>query len=322
MTATDDIACRLLDILPDGRAERAELNSPAPETGYRWTHWQLDDPELAPWLERHLPPLAVQALTQSETRPRCLRLGGGIVVTLRGINLNPGEESDDMVSVRGWFTPTFVVTVRVRRVFVLDDLRQEVEAGAAPNSPFAFFATLAARMVQRIEGVSLALEDKVDALEERLFDGDSNTDPNSGDLARLRRSAIRLRRYVGPQAIAVMEAGREIGRMGHTSLSAEIGETANRATRTVEELDAARDRLAALADHVDMRQASQQHRNGYILSIVAAIFLPLGFLTGLFGVNIAGMPGMAWPGAFWVLVAASLILGGALALIFRAMRWF
>jgi len=38
------------------------------------------------------------------------------------------------------------------------------------------------------------------------------------------------------------------------------------------------------------RMAQQQNARMYVLSIVAAIFLPLSFLTGLFGMNVAGLP--------------------------------
>ncbi len=62
-------------------------------------------------------------------------------------------------------------------------------------------------------------------------------------------------------------------------------------------------------------------RNSYVLSIVAAIFLPLGFLTGLFGVNIGGMPGTEAALAFWLLTSVSVVIGIALFLIFKFSKW-
>ena len=48
----------------------------------------------------------------------------------------------------------------------------------------------------------------------------------------------------------------------------------------------------------------------------------LHFLTGLFGVNLAGMPGGNWPGAFAALCAGTVVLGVALWFFFRWKRWF
>ena len=36
-----------------------------------------------------------------------------------------------------------------------------------------------------------------------------------------------------------------------------------------------------------------------ILAVVAAVFLPLGLLTGLLGINVGGIPGAQTDWAFW-----------------------
>jgi len=46
----------------------------------------------------------------------------------------------------------------------------------------------------------------------------------------------------------------------------------------------------------------------YVFSIVATIFLPLGFLTGLLGINVGGMPAEDNPNAFWVVTALSVAI--------------
>lgn len=100
-----------------------------------------------------------------------------------------------------------------------------------------------------------------------------------------------------------------------------LSETANRTTRTVEALDATHDRLLATQDHLDILHASALGRNSYLLSVVAAIFLPLGFLTGLFGINVGGMPGVETPMGFWIVTGGSAVIGIALFAIFRFSKW-
>jgi zinc transporter len=55
--------------------------------------------------------------------------------------------------------------------------------------------------------------------------------------------------------------------------------------------------------------------------VSAAIVLPRGFLTGLFGVNLAGMPGVEAEWAFAALCRASAVLGLVLYLFFRLLKW-
>ena len=103
---------------------------------------------------------------------------------------------------------------------------------------------------------------------------------------------------------------------------AALREISDRATRWVEEIDGARECLAALADHLDARQAARMGRHGYVLTLVAAVFLPLQFLTGLFGVNLAGIPFAKEPWSFGALALGCVAIGVALWLFFRRRGWF
>ncbi len=59
----------------------------------------------------------------------------------------------------------------------------------------------------------------------------------------------------------------------------------------------------------------------YVLSIVAAIFLPLGLLTGLLGINVAGIPGTENPTAFTIVCALLVLVAALQVVVFRRMKW-
>ena len=69
------------------------------------------------------------------------------------------------------------------------------------------------------------------------------------------------------------------------------------------------------------RVSEQMNARTFVLTIVAAIFLPLGFFTGLLGVNVGGMPGLQDQDAFWIVVAICTGVTGALGILFRFKRW-
>ncbi|MEO0866601.1 MAG: CorA family divalent cation transporter, partial [Pseudomonadota bacterium] len=100
-----------------------------------------------------------------------------------------------------------------------------------------------------------------------------------------------------------------------------LREQANLGKLSVEELEALIARMTAVQDHHTAQAALKQGHNGYVLSIVAAVFLPLGFVTGLFGVNVGGMPGLTSPWAFALLCAALVGLTGAVVWVLRWLRW-
>jgi zinc transporter len=286
--------------------------------GYRWLHLDLNDAGVKAWAMEHLPDIGARALSQSETRPRCERLGDGLVLNLRGVNLNPESDPEDMVSLRMWVTKNAVVSARLRKVWAVDAMRDAADNGVAPASVGRFLAELSYGLTTRIESVSIGLEEQTDELEEAVFEGRKL---RIGQLGNLRQAVIKMRRFINPQreAIAAL-ASLEDWIIAPDELAL-LGETSNRTRRIVEELDATRDRLSALQDHIDADRAFALSRNSYVLSVVAAIFLPLGFLTGLFGVNVAGMPGTEAASAFWLLSGASIVCGILLFVVFKYSKW-
>ena len=69
------------------------------------------------------------------------------------------------------------------------------------------------------------------------------------------------------------------------------------------------------------RLSERINQRMYVLSIVAAIFLPLGFFTGLMGINVGGMPGVERDMAFWMVVAMCVGLTVVLGILFRWKKW-
>ncbi|MEX0583120.1 MAG: CorA family divalent cation transporter, partial [Sneathiella sp.] len=59
-----------------------------------------------------------------------------------------------------------------------------------------------------------------------------------------------------------------------------------------------------------------------VLSVVAAIFLPLGFLTGLLGINVGGIPGSENPYAFFIFLGILVVIVGLQILLFKKLKWF
>lgn len=291
----------------------------APDNGYRWLHLDLNAPGTRAWLAAHLPPIAAKALMAEETRPRAEHMADGTIVVLRGVNMNPGAQVDDMVSLRCWLTPVGLVTVRLRRLMAVQELQETLTdpQAALPATPARALTMIVAGLITRIETVSLELEDRVDTLEDVSLESGST----AANLAQLQRRIIKLRRYVGPQREALARLAQTDTPWLDAPARAALREWTNAAARSVEELEANRDRLAVLQNHLDAQQNAIVSRHGYILSVVAAVFLPLGFLSGLFGVNIAGMPGMDTPWAFAALCAVCLAIAAALFAYFRYHKW-
>lgn len=309
------------DIDEHGHAHRIYDAWPSakPPMHYRWLHFNRTDAAFEIWANEHLPRAGAKSLLQAETRPHCDAVQGGMILNLRGVNLNDGADAEDMVSIRLWVSDGLIVSARRDKIFALDAVRDDIEAGNAPRNIPAFLAALAFGLTKRIEAVSLELAEATDEAEDRAFDEQTAPPAN---IPALRQSIIKLRRFVRPQAEALDALGGGVVwplddvAMGH------LRETINRNKRSIEELDATNDRLAAIQDHEDAKAAIALGRNTYVLSIIAAVFLPLGFLTGLFGINVGGMPLIESQAGFAVVAGGCVAVGALVLLVFRFLRWF
>jgi zinc transporter len=309
-------------VSPDGGCQPislpADLQNLPDSDDYIWLHFDITDPALVAWLTRQLPMTIANALVESETRPRCDNVENGLLLNLRGVNLNPGANPDDMVSVRMWVTDGLIISARIRKVWALDAIRQQMDSGNAPANVTAFLAELTYGLTKRIEKVSLSLVEDTDTLEEHSL---SPTKELASELAGLRQSVIKLRRFVRPQSEAIAELSAGQVWPLDPKFRRFLLETSNRAIRTMEELATTSDRLQAIQDHLDVMHTTALGRNSYVLSVVAAIFLPLGFLTGLFGINVGGMPGVDTSYGFWFVTGGSILCGFVLFFVFRFLKW-
>ena len=308
----------VFDIFPDGSTKVPDDTALTGPGTYRWWHYDLSDANLTDWATTHLPSIPSGALLQPETRPRCDRYENGLILNLRGINMNAGQHADQMVSVRMWVEGDVIITVRLRKVFAIDEIRQMAIAQTAPLTTAAFIEALVSHLTTRVQEEVMRISKLTEFYEADL---EEDTTPLPKALSETRRSVIKLRRYLEPQKQALVTLSTIDLPIVPEPDALKLRELANRTTIAVEELDALQERLIAVQDDHDLDVARRQARHGYVLSIAAAIFLPLGFLTGLFGVNIGGMPGIDNPWAFAILCLSMVGLAALMYFALKALRW-
>ena len=288
-----------------------------------WAHLDANNPATKAWLEKeitYLDELVINALLAEETRPRILRLGDGILLILRGVNLNENASPEDMVSIRLWVDPHRIVSLQKRRLRAVGDIAERLAKGAGPDNSCSFVAMLINSLFARMAPVVTSLGEEMDDIEESVIDGSS--DLLREQIVSIRKKAIIFRRYMAPQQdlIKALVDG-EIDWIDAVTIRSLV-EAQDEITRFIEELDSIRERAQIVNDEIGNMSTERLNRNMYALSVGAAIFLPLGFLTGLLGINIAGIPGAENPWAFLIFCGLLIGLVATQIIIFKKKGWF
>lgn len=285
----------------------ADLGEWKAEDKVLWIHLDRGSERAQQWIQEQsgLEPIVGEALLEEETRPRGFVYKQGFLIILRGVNLNPGADPEDMVSIRVWIEPHRIISLRRRPVMAIQDLRQQIAARSGPSDVGDFLVSLVDRLTDRMEPVVGRLLDEVDEMEDQI--GEQVQIKYRSRLSDLRRETIGLRRYLAPQRDVLSRLQVEQSNWLTSVHRVQLREIADHLIRYVEDLDATRERIAVLKEEITARLAEQMTQNMYILTILAGIFLPLSFFTGLLGINVGGIPGAQNTLAFWIVCG---VLGG------------
>ncbi len=297
------------------------INSWTPEKGLLWVHLDRSHDQAKQWIEdtSGMPALAQQIMLANESRPRSVPFKEGLAVTLRGVNLNPGENPEDMVSLRLWLSAQMIVTVRTRQLMAVREIRAETEEGMGPNNPGDMLVAVANKLVDRMGPVIDELSDTTDRLEDEMIETESRE--IRSQLHEIRHQTIGLRRYLAPQRDAIARLNQENQPWLTEGHKLRLRETTDRVLRIVEELDEVRERAAVVQDELVSRNAEQMNRTMYVLTVVAGILLPLSFITGLLGINVGGMPGVENKTAFAIVCIILVVMGVGLLWAFKRWKW-
>ncbi len=298
-----------------------EIRSWTPEKGALWVHLDYTAPEAQNWITREagLEEVLGGALLEAETRPRSILNHNGLLLTLRGVNLQPQSDPEDMVAIRLWIDENRIISTRKRKLLSVDDLRNALEKGHGPKSPGEFLVDLTERLVERMADVIDQIDDDVDHLQDQVLTLESHQ--LRPIIAGCRRQAIGLRRYLGPQREALSKLYNERVQWLQDIDRMHLRETSDRMMRYIEDLDSSRERASVAQEELMSRLSENMEKRMYVLSLVATVFLPLSFVTGLLGINVGGIPGAENKTAF---LMVCLMLSGVAVFqfwIFKVKKW-
>ncbi len=288
-----------------------------------WVHFDANDPSSRSWLETKLDFLdniIVQALLADETRPRILQFDQGTLLILRGVNLNENAKPEDMVSIRLWIDHSRIISVRRRKLKAVADIKERLIAGKGPKNSGEFITMLTNSLFGRMEPVFSELDERLDDSEEKVME---NPDTElRQDITAIRKQAIMFRRYIAPQRDVIAALRTSDQPWLSVTDKRHLQESLDQVIRYVEDIDAIRERAQITKDELTNALSDKMNKNLYMLSVVAAIFLPLGFFTGLLGINVGGIPGADLSNAF--LIFCSILVGVVIFQIglFKYLKWF
>ena len=276
--------------------------------GLVWLHFNQADVRTRHWIETcsRIPSGAKTLLLGTDSHMRIEATGSGLAGVVGDLHHGFVEQSDEFDVLRLYLDSHCLISTRRKPLLAIDKLRQALGEGLKVDRPIGLLTQFLHHVTDTLGDLILGLAGDVDDMEDRILDDQPGQ--CGPQLGRTRRIAARLRRHMVPQQHALLGLLTRLPPWVEEREATALRSAIERLTVLGHDLDLVQERARLLQEQASARLAEATNRNLYALSIVTTMFLPMTLVTGVFGMNLGGMPGVQDGWGFWIGLA---VMGGA-----------
>lgn len=270
----------------------------------------------------HFHELAVEDAVAEIHHPKVESYGDYLYVILHGIDFSAREHCFRTQDVDFFLSASYLVTVHSGISRSISKVSETCTRNARilAEGPAGLMHRIIDTMVDNYRPEVDKLQDRLDRLEKEVFE--RSTPQLARRILDFKRDVASLRRVVNPQRDVVGRLARREFPLISEALSYRFRDVHDHLVRLSDEAMFFQDRITSLLDAHLSTVSNQLNGIMKILTVIATIFMPLTFMTGLYGMNVE-LPhfGLGADVFFWVLLALMLMISAGMLLWFRRKRW-
>ena len=303
-----------LRLEPSGPATSIRLDqvdSSQPPEHPLWLHFNFVDRRAIEWIREcvWLSQEGRASLLTSEHHVRLESLGGSLIGALSD---TLADDPDAFGVFHLYADPCCLMTGRRHATLSAGLLRRELVAGLQADGIPALLNGLLQRLIGIHKSQVTVHENEIDESEDRVLGG---KDCDSG-FGQRRRAMALLRRQMAANRHALAGLVEHLPPWwsawdikGFAHLTAALASA-------IQDLELSQERARLLNEEMDSRLTKRTNHNLYFVSVAATIFLPITLISGIFGMNVGGLPWLEDTNGFtWVMGCMLVAVLVAFALI-------
>ena len=290
-----------------------------PPKGFVLVSGNSRSPDFKVWLREELGDFVSDMISVPSTRTRCVVMEDRAMVILRVPRPNASPEDVGRQLLSLWLEKGRVIVSSELNIPEFLGVAQWQQSHHAPLSPADLVARLGLRAADRMEPLIERLGDNLDSIEEGLMT-ERKHDVRS-KLAHLRRTLINFRRLIWPQRDVLNTLEIEDLSFFSPRDRVRLREASQRSARLGDELQALSERAVLVHEQILDTRADQMNKTMLLLTAVTVILMPLTVISGVLGMNVAGIPYADSPYAFWVVAGLLALIGALLFFVMRRVKW-
>jgi len=273
-------------------------------------------------------PLAMEDIVNTGQRPKMEEADSYVFVVLKMIYHNPASEELAAEQVSIVFGNNFVISFQEKKGDVFAPVRERIQK-TVPRVRFLGTDYLAYALIDAIvDNYFVVLESlggEVERLEDILID--SPEPANLETIHDLKRELIFLRKAVWPLREVVGGMERSESSLYHDFTGVYLRDLYEHTIQVIDTTETFRDMVSGLLDIYLSSVSNKMNEVMKVLTIIATIFIPLGFLAGVYGMNFDtsaspfNLPELGLRYGYPLFWLVALGIGGGLFWYFRRKGW-
>lgn len=270
----------------------------------------------------NLHPLITEDILDMHQSPKIDIYSDIVFLVLKSLSVNKeGKLASEHLSII--YGKNYVITFQEKKSPVFDNIIARIKTNSGrlrkEKSDYLLYV-LVDSIVDNYFDVTDSLDEALEDMES-LLTSSKATIEHLRKIHSLRHAVTILRKSVRPLVHIVNELRHEELPNSQTNLSIYFKDLYDHIFQVVETIEIHRDMTTVLLDLYLSSINNQINKIMQFLTLVGTIFLPLTFITSLYGMNFEYMPELKWHYGYFYALGVMGATAAAMAIYFKRKRW-
>jgi zinc transporter len=274
----------------------------AAQRGFVWLHFNLSHAGSEPWLQRHanLSENFFEALSTGSRSTRIERDGAALFAVVNDVAFEFSLEVGDVATLWLSVGEHAVISARRHPLRAIDRLRMAVKRGITLGSSIALLDHLLREQADELQRIVRKATERVDDIEDEVLAGKHQR--HAAELARLRRLMVRLQRLLALEPSALARVLVNPPPWIAADDVQQLRQANEEFALVLRDIATLQERIKLMQDEAAARVAEENNRSLFLLTMVTVMALPINLVSGLFGMNVGGIPLAEHHTGWWIMV--------------------
>ncbi len=266
--------------------------------------------------------LTVEDVVNTMQRPKFEDFDSYLFMILKMVEYLPGLLGMETEQVSVILGGDFVITFQEKPGDVFDQVRERIRNGRGRirNAGADFLAySLIDAVVDSYFLVLESLGDRLDDLEDRIMP-DPEPDVIS-EIHSMKRAVLFMRRTVWPLREEISSLEKSGSELVANETSVFLRNLYDHTVQVMDTIETYRDVVSGMQDVYYSCISTRMNEVMKVLTVIATIFIPLTFITGVYGMNFRNMPELFWEPGYFVALGVMLLIALSMLLFFKKKKW-